>query len=98
MKKRQDKQISVRRPGRERRNDGKRVPPAWYGRDDVFPDDPADRVLLAVSRETGEEIELLGPARRLPEDGQKLVCQQMAAAREWLAERRKMLQLIKGEL
>lgn len=99
MKKRQDKQRSVRPPGAPR-NDGKRAPAAWHGRDRVSreTDDLADDdLLVAVSRETDEPIKLLGPALRLPPRGQKLVRRQMAVAREWYAERRKMLTIIQGE-
>lgn len=99
MKKKQNKERNVRPPGAPRRNDGKQAPTAWHGRDQVMqqaadPDD--DDLLLAVSRETAESIELLGPALRLPLRGQDAVRRHMAAAQEWYAERRKMLTIIQG--
>jgi len=100
MKTKQNKERSVRPPGAPRRNDSKRAPAAWHGRDQVMQEtaDPdADDLLLTVSRETDEPIKLLGPALRLPPRGQKLVRRQMAVAREWYAERRKMLTIIQGE-
>ena len=99
MKKRHDKQRNVRPPGAPRRNDDKRAPAAWHGRDQVMqetadPDD--DDLLLAVSRETAESVQLLGPALRLPLRGQDMVRRHMARAQEWYAERRKMLTIIQG--
>ena len=99
MKTKQNKERSVRPPGAPRRNDSKRAPDAWHGRDQVMQEtaDPDDEdLLLAVSRETAESVQLLGPALRLPLRGQDVVRRHMAAAREWYAERRKMLSIIQG--
>lgn len=59
--------------------------------------DPPDELLIAVSRETAELPQLLGPALRLPAHGQALVRQQMAIAAAWYAERRRIRQLIIGD-